>query len=67
MFTDYSTDDKIKLQTFAQLNKGYNLKMDLTPNGVVVTDAIDCDQSKMDYLNKTEKELLQEIKKDREE
>ena len=67
MFTDYSTDDKIKLQAFAQLNKGYKFKMDLTPNGVVVTDAIDCDQSKMDYLNKTEKELLQEIKKDREE
>jgi hypothetical protein len=52
MFTDYSTDDKIKLQAFAQLNKGYNLTIDLTPNGVVVTDAIDCDQSKMDYLNK---------------
>ena len=67
MFTDYSTDDKIKLQAFAQLNKGYSLKIDLTPNGVVVTDAIDCDQSKMDYLSKTEKELLQEIKKDREE
>jgi hypothetical protein len=53
MFTDYSTDDKIKLQAFAQLYKGYKFKMDLTPNGVVVTDAIDCDQSKMDYLNKT--------------
>jgi hypothetical protein len=53
MFTDYSTDDKIKLQAFAQLNKGYKFKMDLAPNGVVVTDAIDCDQSKMDYLNKT--------------
>ena len=53
MFTDYSTDDKIKLQAFAQLNKGYKFKMDLTPNGVVATDAIDCDQSKMDYLNKT--------------
>jgi hypothetical protein len=23
MFTDYSTDDKIKLQAFAQLNEGY--------------------------------------------
>ena len=53
MFTDYSADDKIKLQAFAQLNEGYRLKIDLTPNGVVVTDAIDYDQSKMDYLNKT--------------
>ena len=67
MFTDYSTDDRIKLQAAAQYNKGYNLKIDLMPNGVVVADAIDCDQSKMDYLSKTEKELLQEIKKDREE
>jgi hypothetical protein len=33
----------------------------------VVTDAINYDQSKMDHLNKTEKEMLQEVKKDREE
>ncbi|HKG31578.1 MAG TPA: hypothetical protein VKA91_09920 [Nitrososphaeraceae archaeon] len=46
MFTDYSTDDKIKLQAFAQLNEGYKLKIDLTLNGIVVTDAIDCDQVK---------------------
>jgi hypothetical protein len=34
------TNDKIKLQAFAQLNEGYKYKMDLTTNGVVVTDAI---------------------------
>ena len=60
------TDDKIKLQAFAQLNEGYKFKMDLTTNGVVVTDAIKYVQSKMDHLNETEKELLQDIKKDRE-
>jgi hypothetical protein len=57
------TDDKIKLQAFAQLNEGYKFKMDLTTNGVVVTDAIKYVQSKMDHLNETEKELLQDIKK----
>ena len=60
------TDDKIKLQAFAQLNEGYKFKMDLTTNGVVVTDAIKYVQSKMDHLNETKKELLQDIKKDRE-
>jgi hypothetical protein len=59
------TDDKIKLQAFAQLNEGYKFKMDLTTNGVVVTDAIKYVQDKMDHLNETEKELLQDIKKDR--
>jgi hypothetical protein len=42
------TDDKIKLQAFAQLNEGYKFKMDLTINGVVVTDAIKYVQSKME-------------------
>jgi hypothetical protein len=59
------TDDKTKLQAFAQLNEGYKFKMDLTTNGVVVTDAIKYVQSKMDHLNETEKELLQDIKKDK--
>ena len=54
------TDDKTKLQAFAQLNEGYKFKMDLTTNGVVITDAIKYVQSKMDHLNETEKELLQE-------
>ena len=57
------TDDKIKLQAFAQLNEGYKFKLDLTTNGVVVTDAIKYIQGKMDYLNEKEKEILQDIKK----
>src|SRR5215204_5993441 len=58
------TDDKTKLQAFAQLNEDYKFKMDLTTNGVVVTDAIKYVQSKMDHLNSEEKKLLQDIKKD---
>jgi hypothetical protein len=34
------TDDKTRLQAFAQLNEGYRFKMDLTTNGVLITDAI---------------------------
>jgi hypothetical protein len=40
--------------------------MDLTTNGIVVTDAIKYVQSKMDHLNKTEKALLKDIKEDSE-
>jgi hemerythrin-like domain-containing protein len=36
--------------------------MELTTNGVVITDAIKYVQGKMDHLNKTEKALLQDIK-----
>jgi IS30 family transposase len=56
------TDDKTRLQAFAQLNEGYKFKMDLTTNGVVVTDAIKYVQGQMDHLIKTEKALLQDIK-----
>ena len=35
--------------------------MDLTTNGVVVTDAIKCVQGQMNHLNKSEK-ALQDIK-----
>jgi hypothetical protein len=60
------TDDKIKLQAFAQLSEGYKFKLDLTTNEVVVTDAIKYVQSKMDHLNETDKELIQNIRKDSE-
>jgi hypothetical protein len=36
--------------------------MDLTTNGVVITDAIKHVQGQMDHLNKSEKALLQDIK-----
>jgi len=34
--------------------------MDLTTNGVIVTDAIKYVQGQLDHLNKTEKALLQD-------
>jgi hemerythrin-like domain-containing protein len=40
--------------------------MDLSTNGVVVTDAIKYVNSKMDHLNNQEKKLLQDIKEDAE-
>jgi hypothetical protein len=49
-------DNKTKLQAFAQLNEGYKFKMDLTTNGVVITDAI-----------KIDKAQLQDIKEHKEE
>ena len=41
--------------------------MDLTTNGVVITDAIKHVQGQMDHLNKSEKVLLQVIKEKNEE
>ena len=55
------TDDKTRLQAFAQLNEGYKFKMDLTTNGIVVTDAIKYVQGQMDHLNKSEIALPQDI------
>jgi len=56
-----------RLQALALINDSYKNPIDLTTNGVVITDVIKYVQSKMDHLNGTEKELLQDIKKDREE
>jgi hypothetical protein len=61
------TDDKIKLQAFAQLNEGYKFKMDLTTNGIVVTDAIKYVQNQMNHLNETGKKLLKEEERESEE
>jgi hypothetical protein len=33
-----TSDPRTKLQAFAQLNEGYKFKMNLTTNGVVITD-----------------------------
>jgi hypothetical protein len=38
------------LQAFAQLNEGYKFKMDLTTNGVVITDAIKFVQTNKEKL-----------------
>ena len=44
------TDEKTRLQAFAQLNEGYKFKMDLTTNGVVITDAIKFVQTNKEKL-----------------
>jgi hypothetical protein len=46
-------DDKTRLQALALINDCNKYKMDLTTNGVVITDAIKYVQGKMDHLNKT--------------
>jgi len=57
-----TTDPKTKLQARAIANDCYKFIMDLTTNGVVVTDAIKYIQGKMDHLNGQQKALLQDIK-----
>jgi predicted transcriptional regulator len=57
-----TADPKTKLQARAIANDCYKYIMDLTTNGVVVTDAIKYVQGKMDHLNNQEKDLLQDIK-----
>lgn len=54
------TDDKTRLQALSLINDCYKYIMDLTTNGVVITDAIKFVQGQMDHLNK--KALLQDIK-----
>jgi predicted transcriptional regulator len=49
------TDDKTRLQAFAQLNEGYKFKMDLTTNGVVITDAIKFVQTNKEKLTMSSK------------
>ena len=61
-----AADPKIKLQARAIANDCYKYIMDLTTNGVVITDAINV-QGKMDHLNKTEKALLQDVKVEKNE
>lgn len=62
-----SSDPRIKLEARRIANDCYRYIMDLTTNGVVVTDAIKYVQGKMDHLNKVEKKILQDIKEDKEE
>jgi hypothetical protein len=50
-----------RLQALALVNDSYRYLMELTTNGVVVTDAIKYVQGKMDHLNNQEKKLLQDI------
>jgi hypothetical protein len=64
--TEKPIDDKTRLQALSLLNECYKHKMDLTTNGVVITDAIKYVQSKMDHLDNQEKKLLQDIKQQKE-
>jgi hypothetical protein len=61
-----AADPKTKLQARAIANDCYKCIMDLTTNGIVVTDAIKYVQSKMDRLDimNTVKQKLQDIKED---
>src|SRR5215207_10953228 len=49
-----------RLQGLSLINDCYKYLMDLTTNGVVVTDAIKYVQGQMDHLNTGEKALLQD-------
>jgi hypothetical protein len=55
-------DERTRLQALSLINDCYKYIMDLTTNGVVVTDAIKYVQGQMDHLSKSEKALLQDIK-----
>lgn len=50
-----------RLQALSLINDCYKYIMNLTTNGVVITDAIKYVQSKMNHLNTAEKQLLQDI------
>ena len=56
-----------KLQALSLISDCYRHQMDLTTNGVVITDAIKYVNGKMDHLNKQEKTLLQDIKEKQKE
>ena len=60
-------DDKTRIQALALINDCNKYKMDLTTNGVVITEPIKYVQSKMDHVNKTEKALVQDIEQQSEE
>jgi hypothetical protein len=60
VYNDFCTTAN-RLQALALINDSYKYVMDLTTNGVVVTDAIKYVQGQIDYLNKSEKALLQDI------
>jgi hypothetical protein len=55
-------DEKTKLQALALINDCNKDKIDLSTNGIVITDAIKYVNGKMDHLNTAEKKLLQDIK-----
>jgi hypothetical protein len=61
-----TADEKIRLQAGALINECTRHRIDLSNNGVVITEAIKYVNGKMEHLNKKEKKLLQDIKEDAE-
>jgi predicted transcriptional regulator len=59
-----TTDDKTRLQALALANECYKSKLDLTTDGVVVTDAINIFKNKLDHSDSPE-EQSQEPKENR--
>jgi predicted transcriptional regulator len=57
-------DEKTKLQALALINDCNKYKIDLSTNGVVITDAIKYVNGKTEHLNNQEKKLLQDIKEE---
>ena len=60
-----TTDDKIRLQALALANECYKSKLDLTTNGIVVTDAIKMFKNNPDHLNNFEREFTQNNKENK--
>ncbi|MGA7543207.1 MAG: hypothetical protein WBW34_09120 [Nitrososphaeraceae archaeon] len=59
---DGTNNQAIKLQALSLISDCYKYQMDLSTNGIIVTDAIKYVNGKMDHLNNEEKKLLQDIK-----
>jgi orotate phosphoribosyltransferase-like protein len=57
-------DDKTRLQALALINDCNKYKMELTTNGVVITDAIKYVQGQMNHLNDQERKPLKDIKEE---
>jgi hypothetical protein len=55
-------NDRTILPALSLINDCYKYIMDLTTNGVVITDAIKYAQGQMNHLNNQEKKLLKDIK-----
>ena len=57
-----TSDPKTKLQARAIAVDCYKYIMEMTTDGIIVTDAIKYVQGQMEHLNKKEKAILQDIK-----
>ena len=55
-------DEKTKLQALSLINDCNKYKIDLSTNGVVITDAIKYVNGRMDHLSNQERKLLQDFK-----